>query len=497
VLHEYIPPDPADDIPFSATTLDGDLPAAIQTPSGVATAPDPRRPPGNDRVYGESGVDDGPSATFSPDRDTRKPRVESYDDPFSPATAPFKRLMAFDFVGTDYTLGVRSRRLTPVQVGGGLGPGDETFYGDLTVDLIAGQSVRIPTVGPNSRLLRMHVNPEADAKIEHDAADNWFIRGSTAQRVRLVVQLAIARATFGSDFGDPDWRDLERNFTPDVTHQKSFAEVAQAIGISRAMRPRDVLRVMVEYFRSFSPSDEVPRGRDDIYLDLALSRKGVCRHRSFAFLVTALHIGLPARMVVNEAHAWVEVFDATLWHRIDLGGASENLQNDSDPRAPPYIPPPDPYQWPANRDSGQDMADRARNESQRPDAQDAGANSSPSSSDPLANFPPAPVPAPAPPSGEPPSEVVVTAYDRDVRRGLPFHLQGRVEDSGNPCSHTRVDVVLISPSFPQGATIGSLSTDDRGRYDGAVVIPRDFALGDYDVTITTPGDAHCRPGKTP
>ena len=44
-------------------------------------------------------------------------------------------------------------------------------------------------------------------------------------------------------------------------------------------------------------------------VDLALSQKGVCRHRAFAFLVTALGLGIPARMVINEAHAWVEVLD--------------------------------------------------------------------------------------------------------------------------------------------------------------------------------------------
>ena len=76
-------------------------------------------------------------------------------------------------------------------------------------------------------------------------------------------------------------------------------------------------------------SDEPPRGHNDIYLDLALSQKGVCRHRAFAFLVTALSLGIPTRMVVNEAHAWVEVLDPgvapPLWRRVDLGGAGRAL----------------------------------------------------------------------------------------------------------------------------------------------------------------------------
>src|SRR6202008_1048512 len=104
------------------TTLEGDLPAAIQTPSGVSTAPDPKSPPAADHVYGGTTTADSPDSTYEPDRDTRRPNVENYDDPFSPATAPFKRLRAYDAVDDDYSLRVRDRdrSMTSVRVGGGL-----------------------------------------------------------------------------------------------------------------------------------------------------------------------------------------------------------------------------------------------------------------------------------------------------------------------------------------------------------------------------------------
>ncbi len=38
VLHEYIPPDPAEDLRMGATTPDGAMPAAIDTRSGVLGA---------------------------------------------------------------------------------------------------------------------------------------------------------------------------------------------------------------------------------------------------------------------------------------------------------------------------------------------------------------------------------------------------------------------------------------------------------------------------
>jgi transglutaminase-like putative cysteine protease len=106
---------------------------------------------------------------------------------------------------------------------------------------------------------------------------------------------------------------------------RAAAEVAAHIGVSRAQAPREVVARLVAYFRSFVDSDEFPTDRDDVYLALALSKKGVCRHRAFAFLVTALGLGLPVRMIANEAHAWVEVNDGSLWRRIDLGGAGRAL----------------------------------------------------------------------------------------------------------------------------------------------------------------------------
>jgi hypothetical protein len=87
-----------------------------------------------------------------------------------------------------------------------------------------------------------------------------------------------------------------------------------------------------------------------------------------------------------------------------------------------------------------------------------------------------------------------------------MHVQGRIASSGSACAHLRIDFsleVAASPVKPgttdperkprAGLALGSLSTDDRGVYDGAVVIPRDFAIGEYDLVVLTPGDAHCAP----
>ncbi len=368
--------------------------------------------------------------------------MENYDDPFSPATAPFKRLRAYDWVDADYSLHVRDKALQQLNVGGAAASGDEPFYGDLSVDLIPGQPVRIPTVGPGARVLRMHANPELPVEMLHDGADNWFVRGATRARVHVVIELAIARDTFGREFADVDWGALDaleasraanRGAASGASgarlHDAAFNEVAQAVGISRAMRPREVVRKMVDYFRSFAPSEEPPSGRQDIYLDLALSKKGVCRHRAFAFLVTALGIGVPARMVVNEAHAWVEIYDSKLWHRVDLGGAAANLENDADPEQAGLRPAARPVRWPSTRDSGQDLADRNRDQTQSGQRARRRSGRRRGRTGAAAQQPAGATPAPTSDPAEPrmpESEVAVAAIDGDVHRGLPLHLQGQI-----------------------------------------------------------------------
>lgn len=508
LLHEFVAPEADEDLSLAATTLDGELPAAIHTPSGIATAPDPQKPPSNDSVYGDAAAESGPSTTLEPDRDTRQPDVESYDDPFSPSTSPFKRLRAFDSVEEDYTLRVADdRRLTTVPIGGAIAEGDEPFFADFTVELIPNRPVRIPSVGPDARPLKMHTEPDVAAVILRDPADNWFLQAQERKRVRVVMEIAIQRSTFGSTFSDEaTWERLSLKIPPQPEkHREPARRVMEAVGVSRNMRPSDAAAKMIDYFRGFASSDNPPHEHGDIYLDLALSKKGVCRHRAFAFLVTALQLGLPTRMVTNEAHAWVEIYDGKLWHRVDLGGAAMNLDEPPDMSKPQHKPPEDPYAWPESteKSSGQELSSRMRDDatsgqtggqpdpsSTNPQSQNG---SSATTNDPTnANGPQ--VPTPATTAGPGPNDPKATKLElehaeRVVRRGSVLKVRGKAEAAG-VCKSLRVDVLLSNTDHPS-IRLGSLSTDDNGIFDGSVTVPRDIAAADYDIVIETPGDSRC------
>lgn len=529
VLHEMIPANPREDVAMGVA-LSGDIPAAIDTPRGLVAAPDPDRPIGSgESPYRPPADSAAPDDTFRPDRDTRRPDVLPYDDPFSPSTAPFKRLSAFDTVDANYNLLVRDAHQAPMNVSASPAPTgvEEQFFADMVVDLSPSVKVRIPSVGPGARVLRARAGVGAEdvpIRLYRDGADNWFVEGDTAMQVRLVMELSILRATFGGDFGNPSWGDLPPIGALPNRVTIAAPEVFAKLGLSRRLSPRDNVNKLVAYFRSFKDSDEPPSVSRDIYLDLALSQKGVCRHRAFAFMVTALALGLPTRVVVNEAHAWVEVHNGRMWRRIDLGGAGRTLHDPLSDNVP-HDPPPDPFSWPQGSTPGNDLAERSRPNGGGSAPGGGGPRSTPSASpsgrvphggapgqrdaDHQGDDPTDPngplgqtqrVPDPgatgtaATPDDRPISVVTMTLAEGDARRGAPLRMRGQVASGGEPCGHVTVEVYLHAAEGD--VAIGQLATDERGFYDGSLVLPSGLPLGDYDVRASTLGDVRCGRGRT-
>jgi hypothetical protein len=474
VLHELIPDDPREDARIGATTPDGRLPLALETPSGLVRAPDqdrardPSRAAYAERLPGTSG------ATYEADRSTNRPGTVGYSDPFSPTVAPYKRLSAFDEVGADYRLRVRGPLPVRQPVVGEKRADEDVFYGDLDVDVAAGQIVRIPSVAPGARVLRMSTTPTIPLDLAKDSADNWFAMAVRDRvRVRLLVEMAAPRASFGGAFSVAD-RDEGRPVPANV--ERDAMVVARAIGVETGMAKDEILAKMVAYFRSFAPSSELPREGGGIYLDLALSKKGVCRHRAYAFTVTALALRIPTRMVLNEAHAWVEIRGEREWHRVDLGGAADEIAMASDDR-PAHRPPADPFAWPpsAERASGRDALSSAADVPAAPSASPAPSVRAAASAAPSVS---------AAPSGGSAVVVVAVSADTDAKRGGPLMVKGRALRGDAPCARSLVSIVLVPRRGGQGVSLGALATDRRGEFRGPMVLPTRMPVGDYDVTAS-------------
>jgi len=485
---------------LGATTQDGAMPAAIETKSGVLSAPTESRtnPAASQVAYGGSATPDSIDASYRIDRDTSRPDSVRYDDPFIPAVTPFKRLYAYDGLDDSFELGVHDKQLRSLEIGGEARPDDDQFYGDLFVDIVPGVPVRIPSVGPSARVLVARAEPALRFELQRDGADNWFIVGDARKRVRLVMELAIARRVFGSEFGEVSWAELARSVPAlSPSARAAASEVLNTVGISQAQRPREAVRALVNYFRTFAPSEDAPRASSGsaLYSELALSKKGVCRHRAYAFTVTALALGVPTRLVRNEAHAWVEVSDGLQWHRVDLGGAASHIEYEQHSSEHQHQPPTDPYQWPPGSEAGQDLSAQAAGGATPKPATPGTAASGALPTHAPRTTSPSPSASAQPPAvrenTDAKHEVTVISGESELRRGARFHVSGIARTDRDVCSFSRVDVALRDKAGVEH-WLGALATDQAGKYDGRVALPFDLEVGDYGVVATTPGSARCR-----
>jgi hypothetical protein len=507
VLHEPIPPDARDDIALGVV-VEGDIPAALDTPSGLVRAPDPRRPPApSDHTYTTRG---DPGTTFKADRDTRRPEVLAYDDPFDPSVAPFKRLVAFDAVNDRFELALHDAALSPIRFEEPQS-GDDRFYGDIVVDIGPDRHVRIPSVGPGTRVVHARASNgarEVPFRLLRDGADNWFVDGllQTGQKARLVLELAIPRRAFGGDFADTPWESMPipPRVPPNVA--EVAARVNAHIGVSRALRPKQALEKLVAYYRSFVDSEAPLRSQSNVYEDLAMAQKGVCRHRSFAFMISALALGIPTRMVMNEAHAWVEVHDGTLWRRIDLGGAGRALSEGRHAQVA-YNPPTDPFSWPPGATRGQDLGEARPNapSSAAGDSGSGGGGGRPGSSSggskadsPAIGTTQAPV-APTAGDARPAPQITLRIAAAKILRGKTLSVEGDVVADGDGCPWVSVEIALRDGSGARAREVrlGALATDGKGHYAGSLVVPPTLPLGDYELRARTLGDSRCGRGEGP
>jgi hypothetical protein len=508
VLHEYIDLGPGNGPVEPNITGDLGTPSRSGSPpSGSGDGAD-----GESAAAGSAGAD----SNFAIDRNTSRPERVSYSDPFTPTVVPFKRGMVYDAVNREGELHVQTRELAEVPMLPGPRPNDENFHASFELDLKAGERLALPSVAPGARLVLMNREPRVPLRIGADSAENWYVTSNTSRHVRLTLQIVADRRVFGSDYPNVSWGALAGKLPPLPREVKQSAlDVARALGIDESANPQQAVTALVQHFRRFSPSDRRPTSQGlALYRELALTARGICRHRSYAFMITALGLGIPTRVAINEAHAWVEVYDGDLWHRIDLGGAADQLEMDDQGR-PRHVEPRDPFAWPDRRESGLAMAERrvtspdpnapaaggAPPESTAPreptaaapaagpaplapNAADDGTEPDPAAMDPVPTSPPSP-PSPAPVTAG------VRLYTGAARaeRGRSLFVAGSVENGDRACNGARVDILLARPSGTP-LPLGSLVSNGRGEFQGYLVIPWKAELGEHTLAAAATG---CKP----
>lgn len=301
------------------------------------------------------------------DDQTRSPPGTTlrYREVFTPSVAPFKRTHAFDAVDDLGRLVVRDPSARPLRVGQIPAAWSREpiarFTGDVMIELAANAPTVVPTVAGEFAVESFRTEPEVPLAFAVDSAGNLTARAPEARTLRLVYVLAAPQHAFAAPAerlpvvppGGTSFHGLAPAPAVPPFLAASVDAVLARVGVRRSEAFPRVLGALVGYFRGFR--DDTLDGPTDgaLYRRLALGGVGACRHRAYAFVLTLHALGVPARYVGNEAHAWAEVaLPGVGWSRIDLGGWDVNFQDDSAARER-FVPDhSDPFQRPPGYGNG-------------------------------------------------------------------------------------------------------------------------------------------------
>ncbi|MFN3197844.1 MAG: transglutaminase domain-containing protein [Bradymonadia bacterium] len=559
--HEFVPEDFFSAHPIASRgdgLIDGGgaLPEAVRREGVDLQAPDPESPPGP--AFGEGPDDVTRKGSIRPDRKTTVDEPLTYHAMFNPSVAPFRRDSVFDVVRRDYEMIISKTRLSPAPKGPRQATaGREMFWGDITVQVADRSPHPIPSVSPDMRILAIE-GPEV--KVLVDEAANYYITTNARGTVRLRMLVDAGSIYFSGGLPGNVPLDVSDGH-PMTALPPEIRARGRAVLSTLNVRPEGSfsreLDKLVRHFRAFKASDTLPNS-GDIYTDLALGGVGVCRHRTFAFTITARAAGVPTRFVANEAHAFAEVLTPDgFWRRVDLGGVAPELNLEQGEGRRLHQPPADPFSKPESylKSYSNRMASGDVPQSGQPDQPPAGgatlagtppplkpgAAGPPSpgqtgtSGDPGASGPqsgagglsepsgpgtgtpgdvepggttPAAPSAPVVPypsrvaadgPGQPVRVTLTVDADHDgvVYRGepLPFTFKGRITDvAGMPGPKVPVQIYLKPESGPPLPVGPPLTPDPEGRFQLQGQLPADLSLGRYTVEAVTRADGEWASG---
>jgi hypothetical protein len=518
VLHEFVP-DLDPDEPLRALSREGPAPEAIEYEGELLPAP---TAPAADAPLMVAEPGDGAGAeqpgqrspTFRPDRITDLEGELDYHAAFTPSIAPFKRVTALDAVvladdgRTPLLVLSRAERERVAIEGADAAPPDlrprDRFWGEATLDFGSGSVLPLPSVSPESRILSLRSEPAVQMTVERDRADNYhavLLGGAPAAPVFVSFLTDAPRSYFGASLPDAPVTALAAHVAamPEDVARRALG-FASELGLSHESRLPAALAKLTEHFRAFEESSEPPPDTGDVYLDLARGMKGICRHRSYAFMITAQALGIPTRFVQNEAHSWVEVELPELgFMRIDLGGAAHGLTAHGASERPPYQPAQsDPLPRPPAYEQSYSQAAAAAQGARKPGIEELrGRWVSPqedvasAQAEGRASFMGGPSgAATSEPAPRQPLQLVLSERRLSALRGRTLLVAGEARAlGGQGVAGLRVEISLAAEGRRDRLLLGVGVTGVDGAFAAQLGVPPDLEPGDYRLVVVTPGDA--------
>lgn len=558
ILHEPLPAAASssrnDQLEMSRPDASGQsgaaLPEAILTSLGRIAKPPPAKDGDGTPTYGKREP-----PRIGVDRRTGADLELHYQVVFDPAIAPFKRDFAYDQVAPDLTLRMSGAGQRPLTASAEPRADHELFWGHVKLSLQAGQPVVLPSVAPTSQILSWQALPPTPLQFFRDDAGNFSVSAPADAQVDLRFLMDAPSAYFAAPLGVDLAGGRQGAAAParpqlDAALQQRAAAMWPQLGLNAGLDRGATVAKLVEWFRSFRPG-VLEQASGDPARDLVLSQRGVCRHRALGLVLMAHSLGIPSHYVMNEAHAFVEIWvplasGGSGWQRVDLGGGSDSLElhaaQDKRLHQPLFR---DPFPRPSAYDEqvGQVKVDGSPVDQafagasqvkgaeglkgggpQDPSGSGAGSGgmstgnssgsggSSAKGADETAArrewlrqraaglaprpTPPRSTPAAAPPPSDPPRIATTLQLEPLAAMawiGEPIRVAGTLT-AGTGAPRLPIEIWLIDPARPtQARLLGTAPTDAEGRFAAELALPPDILPQSYDIVARFAGDPRRAP----
>ncbi len=324
--------------------------------------------------------------------------------------------------------------------------------GTLSLDLSPGDFTPVVSLTPdqvfiNLDLLDWDSGSRPAVNLYRDANDMVWATANPPATVRARVTWAISNSYFDNYVPpglDVDDVPGELRPTPSNAVRNVGLQIASHVGVSANDDYDEIVGGLRDYFSAFGEGDIPDRDEySDDMLAIAYGQNGCCRHRAEAFLVTAQSLGVPTRMVVNEAHAFTEVWVPGLgWRMVDLGGCGDyDAQNLENQHEEVETPPDTPVNDNLNRDQP---------------------------------------PPPTQPAAT--AEIELDDPTGDLRRGQPFRLEGRVDTELGPHpAGVAITVYYNRTKETPGTAFCTTQTDGTRTFATDCTLPSNMPVGDFQL----------------
>jgi hypothetical protein len=524
ILHEFIPAQPNKEDDWARR---GQLPEKIKNGDRQLERPDPREGKKRDeRVIGRNANTTRKTSTRL-DRTTTHDGTLNYAAEFNPSVVPFKRMTAFDQIRADFSLTIKDpakvalplfSRPTP--------PTHDAFWGSVILESKRGVPLPLPSVAPDANIVSYKTHPASEARFFRDSAGNFWVSVQTDGRFRLTFLTDTPRTFFSAQIPPLlKLADIPSGMRPNVPNRvrDDARRLIDHIGIDRRQSLRRILLKLTSYFRNFR-ARALASGSGNTYLDIGLSQSGVCRHRSMGFVITAQTLGIPAHYVTNEAHAFTEVFVPRLgWIRIDLGGASSQLRVANAGQKEVHQPGPDPFPRPHRFAAGYSQlqgqvsgiptqsaaggrpgqrgsrrrgrtfdqqfgAARTGNRGGRTGPGSTPGRVPPTKEDYVVAGPPGTGESRDPDTGKQATRILLSSPAKQVFRGDPLRISGRVEGAKRGISGLKIQIALSQDGESIAASLAPTISGRGGHFSVQRNVPKTLPVGVYEVYVMTPGN---------